>query len=579
MDTYIPFQLRTLITQIDPRLDYLWQNHLTNIFSKISQHDKENIYHQILVPKNIQWNDATNEFSCHSLPDLEKIVNHIPHSGMKALSQKILISLKSLESYDEVLQIADYLESVITQIDHIDVEENIELQRLKLNIRTEFIYSAATIIRQKDQLKLPTNCRHLTSDCVKSFILEVYLKQQLLSFWFKALRPRELAKQPHPLLQHFLKEQQRLRQLEVVRTSRYIFALAPNRDLSINVFSIRRFLEEEKLAFSSNVYLNGAILDLTQINNTEHAQQFQWQISRIITVEKQISAKIIDLVDKIETYNADQLVPLLFKKFDASGLSIDKVVQQRLWDFEQGLTIHILEKLDHGLRHIAVNNDECDYLFVSTRQLLADIISYFKEFQMQPAIMFDNRASGFSSRLLAYLTLLQKRQMDIFVKQSHDEWVVNIDKMSEPMMLLKKTCVDALEQHKVLILDIKDKQRDVKNKENSFMNKLFKTNTSLQEKINDLKSEAFELRQNTYINIVKIPKKYPSFIVYLEFESLISLNDKERHYAFSTGQNWVKRLPILVQLPEDRSLFNLQELYNTLEFDLSKMNQKWADAS
>lgn len=54
MDTYIPFQLRTLITQIDPRLDYLWQNHLTNIFSKISQHDKENIYHQILVPKNIQ---------------------------------------------------------------------------------------------------------------------------------------------------------------------------------------------------------------------------------------------------------------------------------------------------------------------------------------------------------------------------------------------------------------------------------------------------------------------------------------------------------------------------------------------
>ena len=66
--------------------------------------------------------------------------------------------------------------------------------------------------------------------------------------------------------------------------------------------------------------------------------------------------------------------------------------------------------------------------------------------------------------------------------------------------------------------------------------------------------------------------------VYLEFESLISINDKERHYAFPTGKNWLTRLPILVQLPEDRSLFNLQELYRTMEFDLSKMNQKWTAA-
>ena len=579
MDNYIPFQLRTLITQIDPRLDYLWQDHLKNVFSKISQHDKENIYHQILVPKNIQWNDATNEFFCSSLPDLEKIIHHIPHLGMKALSQKILVSLKSLESYNEVEQIADYLESMITQIDQIDVEENIELQRLKLSIRTEFIYSAAVIIRQKTQLTLPENNRHLTTDCVKSFILEVYLKQQLLNFWFKALRPRELAKQPHPLLQSFLKDQQRLRQLEVVRTSRYIFALAPSREININVFSIRRFLQEEKLAFSNNIYLTSAILDLAQINNAEHTEQFKWQISRIITIEKQISAQIIDLVDKLETYNADHMIPLLFKKFDASGLTIDKVIQQRLWDFEQGLTIHILEPLDHGLRQLAINNDECDYLFVSARQLMADIISYFKEFQTQPAIIFDHQASVFSSRLLAYLTLLQKRQMDVFSKQSHDEWIINVDKMTEPMTVLKKTCTDALEQHKVLLLDIKEKQRNVKEKENSFMNKLFKTTNNMQEKINDLKHEVFELRQKAYIDIVKIPKKYPSFIVYLEFESLISINDKERHYAFSTGKNWVKRLPILVQLPEDRNLFNLQELYNTLEFDLSKMNQKWADAT
>ena len=578
MHNYIPFQLRTLVTQIDPLLDMYWEDNLRNIFAKINLTDQENIYQQILQPKNIRWDREQQRFTHHLINDINSIVEQIPHAGMKTLAQKIVMSLNQLKEYKNVTEVADYLESILNQIDKIDVEDNIELQRLKLTIRKEFIYAVATIIKHKNDLNIANNFRNLTLDCVKCFILEVYLKQQLLGFWFKTLRPRHLKGQSQALFNDFLLKQQKIRQLEVIKTSKYIFALAPSRDLDINPFSIRRFLLEEKITFSSNVYLNGAALDLTMMNQETVVTAFAEHISRIITVEKLISQQITDLIDRFELYSVNHLLPLLFQSLDSSGLSAEKVVQQRLWDFEQLLSIHILEPLEDALRNMLQNNDEAEYLFISMRQLLADIISYYKDFQSQPAIMFDQQADNFAARLTAYLTLIAKRKYDIFTVSSNEDWLKALELISEPITELKVICKDALDKSKVLNLEIKEKQRDMKEKENSFFSKLLNKQEKLQSQLIELKQQSTDLKQNAYLEIVRIPKKYPTFTVYLEFESLISINDKERHYAFPTGKNWLTRLPILVQLPEDRSLFNLQELYRTMEFDLSKMNQKWTAA-
>lgn len=575
MQNYIPFQLRTLVIQIDPSLDMYWEDNLRTIFTKIDPKDQENIFQQILQPKDIRWDREQHHFSHHIRNDLESIIKQIPHTGMKTLAQKILLSLEQLKQYNSVIEVADYLESILNQIDKIDVEENIELQRLKLSIRKEFIYAAGAIIKNKSELIIPPNYRNLTLECVKSFILEVYLKQQLLGFWFKTLRPRHLKGQSHPLFNEHLLKEQKIRQLEVVKTSKFIFALAPSRDLNVNPFSIRRFLLEEKIAFSHNVYLNGVAFDLTQLQDNNATTTFLEQISRIITIEKLISQQIIDLIDKFELYSVNHLFPLLFQPLDASGLIAEKVVQQRLWDFEQMLSVNILEPLENALRHIMQNNDEAEYLFISMRQLLADIISYYKDFQSQPAIMFDQQADLFSARLTAYLTLISKRKYDVFVVSTDEDWLKAIELISEPIAQLKTVCKDGLDQNKVLVTEIKEKQRSLKEKENSFFSKILNNQAKVQAQLDDLKHQTFTLKENTYFEIVRIPKKYPSMTVYLEFESLISLNDKERHYAFPTGKNWITRLPILVQLPEDRSLFNPQELYRTMEFDLSKMNQKW----
>lgn len=574
---YIPYELRSLVTQIDPYLDLYWQNNLNNIFQNIDPEQRDRIYRQILVKKNIKWDSEHNRFSCTPAAHFELVVQAIVHPGMKNLGQKILNSLSELEKYQDAFEIANYLESILAQLDKTNVEENLNLQQIKLNLRHGFIYTAASIVNAKTEIRLPDNHRRLTTDMLKCFICEVFLKQQLLHLYFKTLRGRQLTRQSHPLLHMFLVEQQKLRQLEIIKTSRYIFALAQSDQPDVNPFSIRRFLSEERLALSDNIYLNAAVLDLAYLNEPEHQQFFQWQVQRIITVEKQIGQHVIEFVSQLEQVNNERLLPLLVKPLDASGLVIEKVVEKRLLAFEKELGIQILEPMHYALRHKAQHIDEMDYLYMSTRQLIADIISYFYDFQSQAAVMFDSQADQFAARLKSYLALHEKRRNQVFALLSHEDWAQHHEIMLQPINNLNLTVRSALNQYRECYRQLKELQRALDKEGQSLLGKMFNKSKKIEEQIQALKEKAFHERQNAYLDIIRIPKQYPNLTVYLEFEALISINHKERHYAFPVGDNGVTHLPLLVQLPEDRGLINLQEIHQHLDFDLKLASQKWSD--
>lgn len=574
---YIPYELRSVVTQIDPQLDLYWQHNLQQIFSQINPEQRDRIYRQILIRKNIKWNAQQNTFEASPSLPFEEVVEGIVHLGMKNLAQKILKSLDELKKYQSALEIANYLESVLAQLNKINVEENIHLQQNKLQLRESFIYSAAQIVRHKSDIELPNNHRGLTPDIFKCFVCEVFLKQQLLHFYFKTLRGRQLQQQPHALIKDFLQTQQKLRQLEVIKTSRYIFALAQSDDPDVNPFSVRRFLSEERLPLSDNIYLHAAILDLAQLTQTEHQEIFEWQVTRIVTVEKQIGQHIIEFVNKLEQVNNERLLPLLLKPLDTSGLVIEKVIQKRLLSFEKELAICILEPMQHALRHQASHIDEMDYLYMSTRQIMGDILGYFYDFQSQAGVMFDSQADQFAARLKSYLALHEKRRNQVFALLTDEDWQHYHEMMLKPLESLNLTVRSALNEYREHYRQLKDLQRSLDKETQSFLGKIFKRSQKTQEQIEALKHQAFNARQNAYLDIVRIPKQYPNMTVYLEFESLISINDKERHYAFAVGDNGVTHLPLLVQLPEDRGLINLQEIHQHLDFDLKLASQKWSD--
>ena len=71
--------------------------------------------------------------------------------------------------------------------------------------------------------------------------------------------------------------------------------------------------------------------------------------------------------------------------------------------------------------------------------------------------------------------------------------------------------------------------------------------------------------KESYVSIVRIPKRYKKTSIYLEFEGLIGIDDKVRHYAFPKGDEGVSLLPILIRLPEDTRDFDINTVKEALK--------------
>lgn len=576
MNQSIPYQLRVLVTQIDPNLDVNWQLSLSTLFSRCSAEDRENICQQILQLKKIHWNRKENSFCYLGKHDINLLAEKIQDAPIKALVRSIANSLEKLKQYQDIYAISDYLDNILGQIHRINTEDDFELQQQKNQVLKEFIYAAAQIILQKQTIQLPVNQRHLNSDIIKTFITEVFLKQQLLKYSFSIIRSHQLREEKPHILKYFLYKQQKTRQLDIVKSSKYIFALAPSKEGMSHTFSIRRFLQEERFEACENIYFNAAILNLAHIEDELQHQQFQWQVNHIITIDKQINHYVSDIVRHIELYASKTLIPFLMEPLNPHGIFIEKLVEQRLIDFEQKLCRNILEPIADALKHAVHHSDECHYLYISVKQTLDDLISHFIAFQSQPSIILNKQVNLFIARLKSYATLLQKRHADVFTVFSYEDWKKHHSAALEPTNLLKDISISSLQEYKDAFSELKENQRQLKQSA-SLLSKILNKPQKIKDNIIKLKEKTTLIKKHAHQEIIRIQRRFPSLIVYLEFESLISINHKERHYAFPTGDNGITRLPILIQIPEDKASFDLQSICNSLNFDLNLANQKWLE--
>ncbi|UNT62984.1 MULTISPECIES: hypothetical protein [Acinetobacter] len=575
MKDYIPYELRSIANQIDPHLDLYWQENFQNLFSQINLEYREMISNQILQKKSIYWNKADNSFKITKQFNFPNFIESIPNLGIKNLAEKILVSCSHLEKYTDALEIASFVEGLLAQINKIDTEENLSLQKYKNEIKTYCIYHIAHIIKNKPIITTESNIRNLDSDVIKVFINEVYLKHQLLQFWFKTVQLRELKQQKNSLFHEFIVQQKQLRQLEIVKTSKYFFCLSqPANNKNINTFSIRRFLTEEKSLVSDIFYLNGVSLNLSKLNDKLYIDNFHSQMEKIVTIEKQIGDEVTNFIEKLQEHNNIALLPLLLRPLDSSGMSMEKVVEERLIEFEKDLILNILEPTALFLKSKINHQDEYDYIYISLREIFSDILNYYHDFQSQPAVLFDNKAKLFFYRLVSWLNLLEKRNKEIFRKQNFEEWNLQSEKMYESINELSLIIKTSLNNYRETYKAIKELEREISSS-NSIISKIFNTKKKKEDLLLEQHQKLNKIKVDAFLDIIRVPKKYPHLTVYLEYESQISVNEKERHYAFSVGNNGISRLPIMIQLPEDKSKFNLNEIHNNLSFDINLANQKW----
>ncbi|MCA4780308.1 hypothetical protein IF090_11810 [Acinetobacter towneri] len=574
MNDYIPYEIRSFANQIDPNLDLYWVNNCQKLFSQLDTKQKEMVASQIFQKKFIYWDKKNNSFRLTKEHSFATYITTLEHAGMRNLAEKILTSCNQLEKYSNIEEIANFIEGLVSQVAKIDTEDNILLQKYKNQIKSELIYHIANIIKEKDNIIIPNNERQLNTEILKVFINEVYLKQQLLNFWFKSVPIRELKTFKHSLLKDFTLQQKNLRQLEIIKTSKFFFCLSQPNNKNVNTYSIRRFLNEEKSLISDSIYLNGVGLDITLIDNNNYTDLFRTNILKIVTIEKQISDEVTNFIENLQNLNSNILLPLLTKPLDSSGLNMEKVIEDRLIDFEKNLILNILEPTCEFLKYKINHQDESNYIFVSLKEIFSDILSYFKDFQSQPALLFDSKSKVFFYRLLAWLNLIEKRYSQIFIKQSTEDWKLSNEMMHNSITELSLIIKTSINAYKENLKNIKILEREIE-ASNGFIGKIFNTKKKKEENLILLKENLNKIKVNAFIDIIRVPKNHPSTTVYLEYEAEISINEKERNYAFSVGENGITRLPIMVQLPEDRSKFNLNEVYHNLNFDINLANQKW----
>ena len=182
MQTYIPYNLRVQLKQIDPILDKNWQQQLESILTATSHSLHQKIEDQYLKAKNISWNYLTQTFEFRGHISLKSLPLNTQNSELLQLSHRINSTFNYLQGYQTDFQIADYLETIVREINQIELENPKDIQTQHL-IKKAFLYDAALIIRELD-FSVSENHRQLDIEQVRTFIFEVFMKSEILESWF-----------------------------------------------------------------------------------------------------------------------------------------------------------------------------------------------------------------------------------------------------------------------------------------------------------------------------------------------------------------------------------------------------------
>ena len=576
MQTYIPYQLRVKLKQIDPILDKHWQQQLQSILSTTPQALHQKIEDQYLKAKNIAWNYLNQTFEFKGHTSLKNLQLDTQNSELLQLAHRIKSTFSYLQGYQTDFQIADYLESIVREINQIDLEHSADIQAQQL-IKKAFLYDAALIIRDL-YFTVSENHRHLDIEQVRTFIFEIFMKSEILGSWFSHILPSEYAEQELVIFQDYFIQQQRIRDFEIIKTFQYYFVLSSTYDSSVSAYSIRRFLTEENFGKEDRFYISGLVLDPQQLDQADYFANFKQLMNRIIGIQRKMNPHIVELIESLHEYNQQNLIPSLKEILNIQSFSIDHLVKEHLEILEKDLSLNILEPLLKGLKNSVQHTDELEYCYLNISRLINEFLHQLEILSQQPMLQFNQHARLFKYRLIAYLKLLEQRRAQIFVI-FHDEFQYQqqLRAVSAPTQEIRELLNSAMEQTRQIQQHIRQLEREMQNAENSsFLKRLFKKSENHELKINELKQNLIEVRDRCYIRIIAIQKQASQESVYLEAKNLISVIDsKVRHYAFANGENGVTRLPLLLQLPEDRNNFNMQSILMALNYDFLLSAKSW----
>ncbi|HEX4869123.1 MAG TPA: serine/threonine-protein kinase [Moraxellaceae bacterium] len=562
---------------IDPVLNPDWEARVGAIMAPLDENARQRAFRNVIKPKNIEWDKATNRFVFQGRPTVRELATSLTTPQLTALADKLNKVLATLGESRNITTIADALEGGLSNIDRFNPEENQQRQKEKLKLREAFLYDFAGAIRAVD-FDVPQTQRGLTAEAIRTYIIEVFIKQQIMGYWFSTTPIYELKKDPSPFVQGTVVNEARVRRFDIVTTDHFYFLVGPVVRFDQNQYSVRRFLSEDTAMGGRLVYFNSVAVDRRQLGNAQAEQKTAHDITRIITIQRQLSARILELVDSFETNQHKYLLPLLFKPLAADGTDLETAIEQRLQDWEKSFSRLVIGKIPHALRELAKGQDDFEYLYFGLRTFLLEVLGNIQDFSAQSSAQWSTKGQELEYRIASYLRLLEKRKPTVFTGEAEAAAAAASDAALDttlPGAELKKILDEAEPQLAELADTLKEAIHaatgdDGKGK---FLGRLLGRKKKVDP--DEVRAEIASARRNAFLGIVRVPKRYPKITVYLEFEDLVEVDDRVRHYAFPNGDHGLALLPYLIELPEDKEQFEIRSVRRVLEFDLFKAAQRW----
>lgn len=546
---------------IHPVLNNDWADTIPDLLAQLDEDSRRRAYKNILEPKNITiTNTGKLVFSGRlTLDDAKKI---LVTRQMSSAAEKLVRVVNSIKETRSMLMIGDSLEAGINLIDEINTEDNLAQQKEKLRLLEAFLYDFATELREHD-FDVPPNERGLTVDMIKTYVIEVFIKQKLLNYWFSTLPLRELKKESNPFVHHEMFEAAKVRRLSIVKTERYFFLIGEVAKFEQDPYSVRRFLIDDITMGGRFIYFNILAIDKNRLYEANYQAKIRKDLAKVMTIQRQLSNQIVEFIDSLEHYQLTYLLPLLTKPLEADGTNLQTVIEYRLRDYERNLSLLVLSKAAKILKEYARTPDDFEYLFFGLKSFLIESLGDIRDFYYQSSARWSTKSQEMEFKLVSYLRLMEKRKYSVFNEEREKILEENPElDYKKPMDELKAIVEEAHPKIKKIKSELKDayQQIELANERGDwqkFMDKFLGRKLPEPEKIRQKLDLA---AKESYVAIVRIPKKYKKTSIYLEFEGLIGIDDTVRHYAFPKGDEGISLLPILIRLPEDTRDFDVNSV-------------------
>ena len=560
-DGYLEYYGRLCVSQICPDLDIAWRARLEKIFSSMPLPWCENIYKELLAPAGVIWSfkDNTHTFGRRAAKiGLKEFIETQCPAPLQMLAGKCLASVHEIEQTDSTVDIARTLERTLDEFQEGVSAMETDTLLARRTLMDKYIRTAGAAIKLKKELQPPPSQRGMDADVARTFINEVFLKQKLLGPRFMLLRRRQLERSDQPFFRDFLSQQQSVRRLEIIHTTRYIFALAAPADVQENAFSAQRFFSEEatsaQMPAGSASYSSSFIRE-SRIDDIKRVAVFKEQIENIISLSSQVSQGVRDTLERMEEHYDLRMRSILFSTLVVPSVPTKSIIAHRLGQYKSMLESGILQPLKKCIVQECVHHIDFSYLFTSVRQLFGEIIADFASFQSQSLVLGDTGAERMLARLQAYAQLLVKRRERIFSSDAVQNWQENSAAAAGPRKglrdIIKKYGKQSLKLKKQAVLDGQEKESD------SFFGRLLARGKAEDEgdTLSEAQMEIKKIRRTAHLEIINLFTQWRDEILVLDREPLRFLK-RQRCYAVCAGSNGLDKLPVLAVFPENYNDFD-----------------------